>query len=211
MIKGLGAMVKNCSKCGINKSLVEFYWRNDQQRHRADCKDCCRKYNKAYNDRRYAEDPNYWKRYDHRKRLANPELYRTLARRNSRLRRLINPQPPLEAERRYRARHPDRVKAAHKKWTSNNLEWYRNKEQRRKAQSAKVELTLTEEHWQEILIEYDFRCAYCDNNEQLTQDHVVPLSRGGGYTIENIVPACKPCNSSKKNQTPTEWAGRLQR
>ena len=50
-------------------------------------------------------------------------------------------------------------------------------------------------------------CFYCKKNvgrEQLTMDHVVPLSRGGKSRKGNIVPACKECNSKKKYLLPIE-------
>lgn len=55
----------------------------------------------------------------------------------------------------------------------------------------------------------DFRCQYCSNKfvlRRLTYDHVVPRSRGGRTTWENIVMACYPCNEAKRNRTP-EQAG----
>jgi CRISPR/Cas system Type II protein with McrA/HNH and RuvC-like nuclease domain len=39
---------------------------------------------------------------------------------------------------------------------------------------------------------------------EITFDHVLPRSRGGGTTWENIVSACVTCNSRKSNRTPTE-------
>ena len=48
------------------------------------------------------------------------------------------------------------------------------------------------------------RCAYCDAAERLTIDHVVPKSRGGRDTWENLVAACTPCNNRKGNRTPEE-------
>ena len=51
-------------------------------------------------------------------------------------------------------------------------------------------------------------CFYCNRNvgrEQLTMDHVVPLSRGGKSRKGNIVAACKECNSKKKYLLPVEW------
>jgi 5-methylcytosine-specific restriction endonuclease McrA len=50
-------------------------------------------------------------------------------------------------------------------------------------------------------------CYYCQKQfapEDLTMDHIVPLSRGGHSTKGNVVPCCKPCNSRKKTLTPTE-------
>lgn len=48
-------------------------------------------------------------------------------------------------------------------------------------------------------------CQYCYyKGEQLTLDHVVPRSRGGGDTWENLVTACVRCNVKKGNRTPKE-------
>ncbi len=52
------------------------------------------------------------------------------------------------------------------------------------------------------------RCHYCGQNfapDQLTMDHLVPVSRGGKASRNNVVPACKECNSRKKYLLPIEW------
>lgn len=52
-------------------------------------------------------------------------------------------------------------------------------------------------------------CQYCNySGEELTLDHVLPRSRGGGESWENLVTACVRCNVSKGNRTPQE-AGML--
>ena len=48
------------------------------------------------------------------------------------------------------------------------------------------------------------RCQYCAAAERLTLDHVLPKSRGGPDTWENLVAACVPCNNRKGNKTPDE-------
>ncbi len=51
-------------------------------------------------------------------------------------------------------------------------------------------------------------CHYCGGNfppEELTMDHLVPVSRGGKASRNNVVPACKECNSRKKYLLPIEW------
>jgi len=51
-------------------------------------------------------------------------------------------------------------------------------------------------------------CYYCDKKvgfKELTMDHIIPLSRGGRSTKDNIVPSCKTCNTKKKNALPVEW------
>ena len=48
-------------------------------------------------------------------------------------------------------------------------------------------------------------CQYCNyRGEQLTLDHIIPRSRGGGETWENLVAACVRCNVKKGNRTLKE-------
>ena len=49
-----------------------------------------------------------------------------------------------------------------------------------------------------------YKCQYCGRHktqlrgrEFLTRDHIVPISRGGGNTWQNVVTACSPCNNRK--------------
>lgn len=47
-----------------------------------------------------------------------------------------------------------------------------------------------------------FACQYCGSHEDLTFDHVVPRSKGGQTTWENVVAACSPCNLKKGGFLP---------
>ncbi len=49
-----------------------------------------------------------------------------------------------------------------------------------------------------------YRCQYCGTTSRLTVDHVLPRSRGGESTWDNIVTACAPCNLEKGDRLPTE-------
>ncbi|WP_017303043.1 HNH endonuclease [Spirulina subsalsa] len=56
-----------------------------------------------------------------------------------------------------------------------------------------------------ILERDDHSCQYCRfRGDNLTLDHVIPRSRGGGDTWENLVSACVRCNVHKGNRTPNE-------
>jgi len=51
------------------------------------------------------------------------------------------------------------------------------------------------------------RCAYCQGtfaSDELTMDHIVPMSRGGRSTKGNVVPCCAACNATKNSWTPAE-------
>ncbi len=55
-----------------------------------------------------------------------------------------------------------------------------------------------------LFLRDSFACQYCGRGEDLTFDHVIPRSRGGRTTWENIVTACAPCNLAKGGRTPRE-------
>lgn len=48
-------------------------------------------------------------------------------------------------------------------------------------------------------------CIYCQSTSAEAWDHVMPRSRGGSDTAENLVPACSTCNLVKGAKTPEEW------
>lgn len=101
-----------------------------------------------------------------------------------------------------------------RRWVQNNPERSRMYGQRYEARKNSVKQTLTTEEWSDILKYYNDACAYCGmsnkehlrvNGELLHQDHVVPLIKKGAYSKENIVPACRSCNSSKGGSDMACW------
>jgi len=55
-----------------------------------------------------------------------------------------------------------------------------------------------------LFLRDSFSCQYCSAGSDLTFDHVIPRSRGGRTTWENIVTACARCNLTKGGRTPKE-------
>lgn len=73
---------------------------------------------------------------------------------------------------------------------------------------ARVEHDLHADHWSALKDAWA-GCAYCGATEvTLHRDCVLALSRGGRYTLDNIVPACASCNTSKCNEEVTHWLRR---
>ena len=56
----------------------------------------------------------------------------------------------------------------------------------------------------------DYLCQYCGKRAD-SIDHVVPRSKGGPHTWENVAAACRPCNLGKRDRTPAEAGMRLGR
>lgn len=78
---------------------------------------------------------------------------------------------------------------------------------RRRARLLEVGGTFTTKEWQELLARHP-TCPRCERaweeiplppskKSAVTRDHIVPISRGGPNTIENIQPLCYSCNSKK--------------
>ena len=79
---------------------------------------------------------------------------------------------------------------------------------RRSRRVAAADNDLTPAQW-DTLVETWAACAYCgDTVGPFQKDCVLPISRGGRYTVENVVPATRSCNASKCNSEVTGWLRR---
>ena len=59
-----------------------------------------------------------------------------------------------------------------------------------------------------VLVRDDFECQYCGRRAE-NVDHVIPKSRGGAHTWDNVVAACRPCNARKENRYVADVGLRL--
>jgi 5-methylcytosine-specific restriction endonuclease McrA len=112
-----------------------------------------------------------------------------------------------EYRRLYYAKNKDKLQAYNREWMKAHKEEMGRHHANRRSRKKQLPCTLTQLEWQEILVENGYRCFYCGATDiPLNQEHKIPVSRGGGYTRENIVPACGSCNSQKSFRTPEEFA-----
>jgi len=79
---------------------------------------------------------------------------------------------------------------------------------KRKRRLGAVVNDLSADEWAAIKAAWN-GCAYCGATDTaLQRDCVMAISRGGRYTIDNVVPACASCNTSKCNEEVTTWLRR---
>lgn len=104
--------------------------------------------------------------------------------------------------------NPEKVKACEAKWQKANSQKnavYHNKRRALKYANTPISELLTSTEWLASLADAHGHCHYCDKEAKLTLDHVIPLSKGGKHSKDNVVPACQHCNSSKGNKTVEAW------
>lgn len=123
-----------------------------------------------------------------------------------------------EYYKKYREDHRDYFKAKSKERYNNNKEYYRDYfksikgiTSRFNAQvkyKANIESKISEEEVKEMLEFFDYKCAYSGvdlNENNLSFDHIQPLSKGGVHKLYNIVPCDKSINSSKNDSSLLYW------
>lgn len=105
----------------------------------------------------------------------------------------------------YYQENKERVRKVCTNWRQNNRDKDTVSKQRYKARRKKLDSTFTEEQWIQCKHAFDNRCAYCRKIRKLTQEHFVPVTKSGEYTLNNIVPSCQSCNSSKGKKEFSMW------
>lgn len=144
----------------------------------------------------------------------------TSAKNSARLRERYHSEPGVkERILTYQSLRPEQKRAGRKRdywknrarylseaarWNKDSGTARRQISRRYKTRRAGWEATgsFSEAEWVSLCERYGHRCLACDRMDRpLTHDHVIPLSRGGGNTIDNIQPLCGPCNSSKGTKT----------
>jgi 5-methylcytosine-specific restriction endonuclease McrA len=120
------------------------------------------------------------------------------------------------ASRRYREKNSEKCRSLVSEWYRANIERAKAtikrarqanpalaviRQHRRRALFLACEGEYTQREWETLCALYDHRCLCCGKQGDLTVDHVIPLSKGGSNSIENIQPLCHSCNSSKRIKT----------
>lgn len=215
----LSTASKKCRLCGVEKPLDQFHRdRSKSDGRRNECKPC------KCADVRLRKNPE--------KRRAWQEANREKIREQARERRRVNRDQVLAAKKRHRDKyrrelaekqtarywsdperhraigreyartHKDEARERHFRWRWSNIEhvreygraaFYRRKFDRDAETVEFVELLKNDP------------CSYCGMAGPSHIDHIVPVSKGGANTLDNLTAACVGCNSSKHDRSLLEF------
>lgn len=168
--------------CKASDCAVQFQINNSHHRY---CSSACR-------DRSYSRD-----RY-----LLNPKESNAAVRKSYRKHR--DKQLKQSRDRYHNNIEKERARTKLYQYLNPDKQRVRSLKSDRKRKALKYGYSpdlFTAADWEKIKEDWKFKCAYCGCIPQtLTQDHVIPLSKGGPHSKSNILPVCKPCNCRKNDR-----------
>lgn len=138
-----------------------------------------------------------------------------------------NKDKALENSRRWKKNNPEKVKTNNVRGHKNYREKYPERKKlsdhnyrisifgknshlrnmnKRYAISKNLKFEFTDIDWQNCLKYFDNKCAYCGRKlGKPTLEHFIPVIKNGELSRWNVIPACKSCNSSKRNKDFFDW------
>ncbi len=185
-----------------NRDRIKAYNKKYTELHREHLKEQSKKY---YEENRESQLLNRRKyRIENREQIIE----------NRKLHYQENKEEIKEERRKYRREHPEKTNASARRSYYKNIEriraWRRTDagimasahgHHNRRVRLLKTPCTLTLLQWKKILETQGNKCAICGKrfckSRPPTKDHIIPLSKGGGLTFENVQALCRSCNSSK--------------
>jgi 5-methylcytosine-specific restriction endonuclease McrA len=212
---------KRCPRCGHTKCRGAFNRsKATKDGLQSYCRQCRKEHHEENRDSEVARSKRYYqghresyKTYDKAYRADHPELsksvhkaYRARHRDNSEYQARVRANNKASRNRhpeyyqRYREANRSQYRAYNKAYRKDNHAYFASREAARRARLRHSGGAYTQREWSELKARYDYTCLCCGKREPeitLSPDHVIPVSKGGANTINNIQPLCLSCNRQK--------------
>ena len=192
---------KVCTKCARRLSVDGFSRsRRSSDGRRTQCKECCSEYEREWRKKNAERQKQYFKQYADNNREKRREI-----------------------SLRWQRNNRDKVRASNKKWRDvnpekvkeKNLRWERNNKDKRQAITRRYRALKRGTSVGDVPMlseQLDRQGGMCANcrvkgaGMKFHLDHVVPVSKGGPHTADNVEALCERCNLKKADKSPERWA-----
>jgi len=176
------------------------------------CDECKKAQQRESNHKWYYGHHNEVLAY-HRNWADTHEEYKQQKVENHKRWRENNPERWQEHQAKNFQRHKENRVATNKQWIKDHPEEHKQgrimRDHRRRARLLQAGGTWTPKQFAELCEASDDHCWYCQKQcDNLTVEHMQPLSRGGSNDIANIAPVCPSCNYTKRDKTVLEFMTR---
>ena len=225
--------MRRCSRCREEKPLTKFYNNiSSQCGYRSECKVCSNITKRIYRSKNKEKIAEYDKIYraDNKEKIDKQmKRYRIKNQvgdiEKRRIYYLENKEKIATKGKEYRLKNQDILKKKQIEYRKNNKEKIREKnvlwrtanpekrklqrkqnKLKRRATKMGVIIKVTQKELNELIKNSNNICFWCDEyTEMIHIDHIYPLSKSGGHTINNLCISCPPCNLRKSNKDPEVW------
>lgn len=225
-------MVKKCTKCGLEFPATKEYFRvakNNKDGLKCECKICQKEKDKKYRENNREKIlknmGNYKSKNNTKIKQYHKDYYSKNEEKIKKYRNeysIKNYNKIKQQQKEYYYNHKDIIDTYQQEYTEKNRErkkihlkkysktehgklLKKIREQKRRSIEKDLDSSFSIQQWNICKDYFNNSCCYCGKDKLLTQDHFIPLSNGGEYTNNNILPACKSCNSSKINKDFFKW------
>lgn len=206
---------KKCNKCGVEYIRSPKYFYRDKSKkdgYHTICKSCSKEYAEKNKEKRRLYQKEYNEKYyevNRQKVLSNSSKYYK-----------NNQDKVLSYQKKYYETNSEKVKGRQREYILNNKEivlkgkkkeYRKNKDKyraarlRRKARVRMLEHNFTDSDRIKILNDFNDSCCLTGRSEDIHMDHVLPLCKGGGTVVGNIVPLSGELNLSKNDRNLFTW------
>lgn len=177
---------KKSAKCGFNnwcKECTKNYLHGYNLTYRRDRSEYLKEYYQSNKDKIM----QYCKEWQKENRTKTNRTNQKWKKNNPEKVRLNN----IKGHKSYNEKYPERKKLA---------------DHKRNAIIRKLNFGFTDKDWNNCLYYFDNKCAYCDRKlGKPTLEHFIPVIKNGELSRWNVIPACKSCNSSKRDNDFFDW------
>ena len=193
---------KVCKKCGDILTIDKFgIDKSKKDNISIYCKECNRKNYEKKIPKSKEEMIERRKQYNKQYSKQNVEQMKLWVKKYAEKNKILI----AERKRKYYEDNLEILKSQNKIWRGDNRDKCNIIGISRRTKKRNLLSNLTSEQWINIRSYFNEECSYCGKKLPLAQEHFIPLTKGGEFTLNNIIPSCKSCNSSKTTKDFFEW------